>query len=86
MGDNRNFIIAILLSVVVFVGWQHFVVTPRMEAEKARQQAISEQQGKTAGAAGTAQTTTESAPGAARLPEVGTSGGATITPTVLGAS
>ena len=37
MGDNRNFIIAILLSVLVFVGWQHFVVTPRMEAEKAKQ-------------------------------------------------
>ncbi len=81
MGDNRNFLIAILLSVLLFVGWQHFVVTPRMEAEKARQQAISEQQGQPAGTAAT--------PGAgegARLPEVSTlaPSGATITPTVLG--
>lgn len=43
MGENRNFLIAILLSVLVFVGWQHFYVTPRMEAEKARQKAIAEQ-------------------------------------------
>jgi YidC/Oxa1 family membrane protein insertase len=77
MGDNRNLLIAILLSILIFVGWQHFVVTPRMEAEKARQQATAEQQGKTPAAPGSE--------GAARLPEVGTNGstGPTITPTVL---
>lgn len=43
MGDNRNFLIAILLSVFVFLGWQYLVVNPRMAAEKARQDALSEQ-------------------------------------------
>ncbi len=79
MGDNRNFLIAILLSVIVFIGWQHFFVTPRMEAEKARQQAISEQ-AETKHAQSVA-----AAPGAevTRLPSVAGSSGATVTPTVL---
>ena len=38
MGDNRNFIIAIFLSVLVFVGWQYFFINPQMEAEQARQE------------------------------------------------
>jgi len=80
MGDNRNFLIAILLSVIVFIGWQHFFVTPRMEAEKARQQAIAEQsetakQAQSVAAAPGAETT--------RLPSVTGSSGATITPTVV---
>jgi len=58
MGDNRNFLIAILLSVLVFVGWQHFVVTPRMEAEKARQAQTQPTQSQATGANG------------AKLPEV----------------
>ena len=79
MGDNRNFLIAILLSVIVFIGWQHFFVTPRMEAEKARQQAIAEQ----AKAANPAAST---APGAdtARLPDVqGGPSGATVAPSAV---
>ncbi|NIJ40835.1 YidC/Oxa1 family membrane protein insertase [Parvibaculum indicum] len=47
MGDNRNFIIAIALSVLVFVGWQYFFINPKMEAEKAQkaaQQAAQTQQ------------------------------------------
>jgi YidC/Oxa1 family membrane protein insertase len=85
MGDNRNFLIAILLSVVVFVGWQHFVVSPRMEAEKARQEAVAakaEAQAKAQSA--TAQATT----GGAAVGATGTNlpsidGGATIVPTVI---
>ncbi len=76
MGDNRNFLIAILLSVLVFVGWQYLVVSPRLEAEKARQQAIAEQQGKPANAAGAP---IDSA--APRLP--GSAGGAAIAPTAV---
>src|SRR5690554_4191775 len=65
MGDNRNFIIAIFLSVVVFVGWQYFFIDPQLEAERARQEAVSERSGTTADTApGT------SAPGEARLPTV----------------
>ncbi|MCE9650988.1 MAG: membrane protein insertase YidC [Parvibaculum sp.] len=78
MGDNRNFLIAILLSVIVFIGWQHFFVTPRMEAEKARQQAIAEQ-------SQAANPAAAAAPGAdtTRLPTVAGSSGATITPNVV---
>ncbi len=69
MGDNRNFIIAILLSVLVFVGWQHFVVTPRMEAEKAKQ-------AQTTAPAGAAQSTAQ---GEATAPAV-QGGTATVPP------
>jgi len=71
MGDNRNFIIAILLSVLVFVGWQHFVVTPRMEAEKAKQAQTTAPAGTPAGDA----TTPAVQGGAATVPPTG----ATIT-------
>ena len=74
MGDNRNFLIAILLSVVIFVGWQHFVITPRMEAEKAHQDAIAAQTAKTAGEA--------AKPGTTAAIKDGSSNGATILPTV----
>jgi len=73
MGDNRNFLIAILLSVVIFVGWQHFVISPRMEAEKARQDAIAAQTAKASG-----QTTQ---PSTAPVASNGSSG-ATIAPTI----
>ena len=39
MGDNRNFIIAIALSVLVFIAWQYFFINPKMEAEKAQKAA-----------------------------------------------
>lgn len=42
MGDNRNFIIAILLSVFVFMGWQYFFIAPRQEAETARREAAEQ--------------------------------------------
>lgn len=42
MADNRNFIIAAILSVLVLLGWQYFFVEPKMQAEKAAQQAQSE--------------------------------------------
>ena len=35
MPDNRNFIIAIALSIAVLIGWQFFIAGPEME--KARQ-------------------------------------------------
>lgn len=81
MGDNRNFLIAILLSVLVFIGWQHFVVTPRMEAEKARQEAVAAQ---TALAEGKTATTSQAAgvAGTSTAPDISGVGGATITPTI----
>ncbi|MBA4208445.1 MAG: membrane protein insertase YidC [Parvibaculum sp.] len=63
MGDNRNFIIAIFLSVLVFVGWQYFVIEPQVEAERARQEAVAPAR---EGAADEPAAT----PGEARLPSV----------------
>ncbi|HMN88325.1 MAG TPA: membrane protein insertase YidC, partial [Bauldia sp.] len=37
MFDNRNFILAIVLSLAVLIGWQYFVAAPQIE--KAQQQA-----------------------------------------------
>ena len=34
--NNRNFILAIVLSIVVLVGWQYFYGVPKMQEEQAR--------------------------------------------------
>jgi YidC/Oxa1 family membrane protein insertase len=44
MLDNRNSIIAIVLSVLVFIGWQYFIAGPRYEVERQRQAEIARQQ------------------------------------------
>lgn len=36
MENNRNFIIAMVLSVVVLVGWQFFVINPRVDQQQAQ--------------------------------------------------
>src|SRR5690554_5232712 len=66
MGNNRNFILAIFLSVVVFVGWQYFVIEPQLESERARQEAITAASGE----ATETQGTDAPAPGEARLPSI----------------
>ena len=43
-GNNKNLIIAMALSLLVFAGWQYFVATPQMKAEQARQQLLSKQE------------------------------------------
>jgi len=35
--NNRNLLLAILLSGLVLIGWQYFIVAPQMKAEQARQ-------------------------------------------------
>ncbi|MCY4031899.1 MAG: membrane protein insertase YidC [Hyphomicrobiales bacterium] len=48
MGDNnRNFIIAATLSVLVLILWQYFYVLPRMEQEQALQQQREQQAAQT---------------------------------------
>ena len=37
--NNRNMILAVALSLVVLVGWQFFVINPRVEQERSRQAA-----------------------------------------------
>ena len=39
MGENREFILAIALSILVLVAWEVFVGIPRMEQQRAQQQA-----------------------------------------------
>ncbi|WAJ31308.1 membrane protein insertase YidC [Antarcticirhabdus aurantiaca] len=34
MENNRNFLIAMALSIAVLVGWQYFVVSPRVDAQR----------------------------------------------------
>jgi YidC/Oxa1 family membrane protein insertase len=43
MTDNRNLIIAVLLSLGIFLGWEYFVGGPKMKAEQARQAASAHQ-------------------------------------------
>src|SRR5882757_2683884 len=42
MIDNRNTILAVILSGLVLIGWQYFFNIPQMEKQRAAQQAQSE--------------------------------------------
>jgi YidC/Oxa1 family membrane protein insertase len=56
MKNNQNVIIAIVLSFLVILGWQYFVISPKLEAERQRQ--VAEQQARAVEAApGTAEGT-----------------------------
>lgn len=43
MNDQNNFLVAILLSLAVLLGWQFFVTEPRLAEERARQEAAAAQ-------------------------------------------
>src|SRR5471032_356022 len=55
MTDNRNTILAVILSGLVLIAWQYFYNVPQMEKQRAAQQAQSEM-ARTAPQAGTATT------------------------------
>ena len=61
--ENRNLILAISLSMLVMLGWFYFVDSPRMEAERARQETATLQ--------GTPATSVPAAPGS-DAPQPGT--------------
>ena len=44
MADQKNTLIAIVLSVIVLVGWQYFVASPQLEKQKQIQQQQQQQQ------------------------------------------
>src|SRR6476646_5768896 len=68
MSDNRNTILAVILSGLVLIGWQYFYNMPQMEKQRAAQQAQSEQ-AKPAAQSGTTTTpATPAQPGAAPAP------------------
>jgi len=76
MTDNRNTILAVILSGLVLIGWQYFFNIPQMEKQRAAQQAQSElaksapQDSAATPQAGTAPSPSSMAPGA--NPQVGT--------------
>ncbi|TCT08789.1 protein translocase subunit yidC [Tepidamorphus gemmatus] len=43
MGDNRNYILAIALSLVILIAWQYFYAIPQMERQQALEQARQQQ-------------------------------------------
>jgi YidC/Oxa1 family membrane protein insertase len=43
MGDNKNFIIAIALSVAIILGWQFFYAQPMLEKQRRQQEAAQQQ-------------------------------------------
>jgi YidC/Oxa1 family membrane protein insertase len=43
MNENRNLLLAIVLSAAVLAGWQYFVAGPQMKAEQAKQAALHHQ-------------------------------------------
>src|SRR5271155_5314695 len=69
MGDHKNTILAIVLSLIVVVGWQYFIGYPQMEhqkqqAELKRQEQTQVLPGAQPGAVAPAQQITPQAPGA----------------------
>jgi YidC/Oxa1 family membrane protein insertase len=50
--NNRNLILAVILSAAVLFGWQYFVAAPAMKAEQARNAALVKQQAHPAAPAG----------------------------------
>ncbi len=66
MKNNQNVIIAIALSFLVIVGWQFFIVGPKLEAERQRQAAVQAQQAATPAADGS--TTSPQVSGAPAVP------------------
>src|SRR5882757_11301344 len=63
MTDNRNTILAVILSGLVLIAWQYFYNMPQMEKQRAAQQAQSELVKPTPqGAAGTTTLQTGAAP------------------------
>jgi YidC/Oxa1 family membrane protein insertase len=51
MNDQNNFLVAIVLSLAVLLGWQFFVTEPRLEEERLRQQAEAAMQDNGSGSA-----------------------------------
>ena len=79
--NNRNFFMAIALSIVVLVGWQLLYAGPKMREEQARRQEIARQAGKTTGTEPAAKVVTgRAAPAAGTPPSSGTESAVPSTP------
>jgi len=80
MDNNRNMILAIVLSLVVLLAWQYFIAGPRIEKERQRQEQIAEQ---TAKPAAESQAPTVGAGTEGTAPQVAPSAGQATAPTTL---
>src|ERR1700737_1380206 len=81
MTDNRNTILAVILSGLVLIGWQYFFNIPQMEKQRAAQQAQSEMMKPAPQAGNTTMPSTAPQSGAAPAP----SANAPAQPTATGA-
>jgi YidC/Oxa1 family membrane protein insertase len=82
MKNNQNVIIAIALSLLVIVGWQYFIIGPKLEAE--RQRLAAEQAQTTDAPAGTVTATqAPGGPAPADAPGAAVPGAASTAPVVL---
>ena len=43
MCDNRNMILAVVLSAIVLLGWQYFIAGPQLEKARIAQEARTDQ-------------------------------------------
>ncbi|WP_417687976.1 membrane protein insertase YidC [Roseibium sp.] len=70
--ENRNTILAIVLSLIVLLGWQYFIAQPQMERQQAALQAQQEAERQAAEAAGNPVTPAPNAtPGQISSPQAG---------------
>ena len=81
MGDNRNYILAIALSLVILIAWQYFYAIPQMERQQSIEEARQQQAGQVEtgeslrpGADGTTvpSSPTTATPGTVSVPATGT--------------
>ena len=79
MDDNRNTMLAILLSVVVLIAWQYFIGIPQMEKQKAEQKQQQTQQTQPAKPAQPGQGVTGPSPSGAPVPPGAPAGAAVVT-------
>ncbi len=63
MNENRNLFLAIVLSAIVFLGWEYFVAQPQMQAERARQALTHKENAQSAVRQPAAQAPLQSGPG-----------------------
>ena len=77
MSDNRNTILAVILSGLVLLGWQYFFNIPQMEKQRAAQQAQQQQEAAAKQQAQPPATTAPGAPAAPATPGAPTAPGAT---------
>jgi len=88
-GDQKNMLLAILLSVGVLLGWQYFYATPKVQEERDRRAAIEAQKkkgtaikpnGAVSGGSAPSAPSNTSASGSASIPGAGTVPTATAMP------